>query len=125
MIRSVASLLLSFGLLVQAASAGEKPSHWRTVWRISEGLLAGANAADAASSWGKDEANPLLRTGTHFGFGSLAIKLGVIGGGLTAQHFIVRKNPNQVRLYSIANLATAGALSAVAVHNMSIPAPPK
>ena len=125
MTRSVAFLLLCGGLIMSAASAAEKPSRWRTVWQLSQGLLVGANAADAASSWGKLEANPILRTGSHFSYSSLAIKLGVLGGGLTAQHVIVRKNPRQVKLYSIANLATTGVLSAVAARNMGIPAPPK
>lgn len=107
-------------LLSPAASAAEKPSRWRAVWRLSEALLAGANGADIASSWGKSEANPLIRTGPHFSYGSLAIKLGVVTGSLAAQHYLVRRSPNQTPYYASANLAVAGALSVAAAHNMGV-----
>jgi len=115
-------VLLLAALIAPAASAAEKPSRWRTVWRASQVLLAGADIADAASSWGKAESNPLLATGPRFSYGSLAIKMGALAGILTAQHFLVRRNPEQVALYGCANLAATGALSILAVHNEHIPA---
>ena len=61
--RITAVLTLFIVLLPPAASAADRASRWRAVWRVSQAMLAGANAADAASSWGKNEANPLVRAG--------------------------------------------------------------
>jgi hypothetical protein len=118
--RALAFLVLSIFLL-PAVSAADGPSRWRAVWRLSQALLAGADAADAASSWGKNEANPLVRAGQRFSYGSLAIKLGALGGGLAAQHYILRKAPEQVPLFACANLAAAAMLGVVAGRNMQVP----
>lgn len=119
MYRPVAFLILVF-LFLAPLSAGEKPFRWRAVWHVSEALLAGANGADIASSWGKNEANPLLRAGQRFQYGSLALKLGVVTGSLAAQHYLVRRSPHQASYYASANLAATAVLSAVAVHNMGV-----
>jgi len=119
--RIAVSLLLSIGLTMPAASAADRPSRWRSVWHVSQALLAGANAADAASSWGKNEANPLVRAGQRFSYGALAIKLGALSGGLAAQHYILRKSPGQAKLFASANLAATAMLSAVAARNMRVP----
>ena len=118
--RALAFLVFSIFLL-PAVSAADRPSRWRAVWRVSQALLAGADAADAASSWGKNEANPLVRAGQRFSYGSLAIKLGALGGGLAAQHYILRKAPEQVPLFASANLAAAAMLGVVAGRNMQVP----
>jgi len=120
--RFFAVLLLFTFLLLPSPSAAAWPARWRTVWRVSQALLAGADAADAASSWGKHETNPLVRTGQSFGYGSLAIKLGALTGGVVAQHFILRKAPYQTPLFASANLAAAALLGVAAVHNMRVPA---
>ena len=120
--RICAFLLLFTVLLLPPASAADKPARWHTVWRISQALLAGADAADAASSWGKYETNPLVRTGQRFGYGSLAIKLGALTGGVVAQHFILRSAPYQTPLFASANLAGAALLSVAAAHNMHVAA---
>lgn len=114
-------LLFVTGPILPAASAADRPARWRTVWRVSQALLAGADAADAASSWGKNEANPLVRAGQRFSYGSLAIKLGALGGGLAAQHFILRKAPEYTPLFACANLAGAGLLGVLAERNMHVP----
>jgi hypothetical protein len=88
---------------------------------VSQALLVGADAADAASSWGKNEGNPLLRAGPRFSYGSLAIKLGALTGGLLAQHYIVRTAPDRAALFASANLAGAALLGVVAAHNMQVP----
>ena len=97
---------------------------WRAVWRVSQVILAGADAADAASSWGKNEANPLVRAGSRFSYGSLAIKLGALGGSLTAQHFILRGNPQYTAVLASANLGAAAMLGAIAARNMRVSAAP-
>jgi len=120
--RTAAFLLVSIVLLLPAVSAADRPARWRAVWHVSQALLAGADAADAASSWGKNEANPLVRAGQRFSYGSLAIKLGALSGGLAAQHFILRKAPDQTPLFASANLAGAAILGVVAARNMHVPA---
>jgi hypothetical protein len=118
--RIAAFLILSIVFLLPAASAADRPSRWRAVWRVSMAMLAGANAADAASSWGKKEANPLVRTGQTFSFGSLAVKMGALTGGLVAQHYILRNAPNETPLFASANLAAAAVLGVVAERNMRV-----
>lgn len=108
-------------LLPPAASAADRASRWRAVWRVSQAMLAGANAADAASSWGKNEANPLVRAGQRFSYGSLAIKMGALTGGMIAQRYILRMAPDKTPLFASANLAAAAVLGVIAKHNMNVP----
>jgi hypothetical protein len=119
--RSAAFLILLFAVILPAASSADRPSRWRAVWHVSQVMLAGADAADAASSWGKIEANPLVRSGQTFSYGSLAIKLAALSAGMAAQHYILRKAPNKTPLFATANLAAAVALGVVAEHNMHVP----
>ena len=121
--RTAAFLILLFAVILPAASAADRPSRWRAVWRVSQAMLAGADAADAASSWGKNEANPLVRAGQRFSYGSLAIKLGALGAGMAAQHYILSKAPNKAPLFATTNLAAAAMLGVVAEHNMRVPRP--
>jgi len=85
-------------------------------------MLVAGNAADIASSWGKYETNPLLRTGPRFGFGSMAVKLGIVAGGLAVQQYALRKSPNRIPYFASANFALAGVLGVVAFHNTGVPA---
>jgi len=117
--RRSAGFALLIAFLALPASAASR--RWHVVWGVSQGLLAGADAADAATSWGKYETNPLVRTGHSFGYGSLAIKLGALGGGLAAQHLIHRKSPDRAPLFATGNLASAALLGAAAVHNVHVP----
>lgn len=118
--KGLVAFVLLVALFLPVVSGAEKPSRWRTVWHFSQGLLVGANAADAASSWGKNEGNPLVRSGQRFSYGSMAIKLGMMTGSLVAQHYIARKTPRQIPYFSIANFGVAAALSGAAVHNMHV-----
>lgn len=120
--RTAAFLILLFAVILPAASAADRPSRWRAVWHVSQAMLAGADAADVASSWGKMEANPLVRTSQRFSYGSLAIKVGALSAGMAAQHYILRKAPNKTPLFASANLAAAAMLAVVAEHNMHVPA---
>jgi len=121
--RTAGFLILLFAVILPAASAADRPSRWRAVWRVSQAMLTGADAADAASSWGKNEANPLVRAGQRFSYGSLAIKLGALGAGMAAQHYILSKAPNKAPLFATTNLAAAAMLGVVAEHNMRVPRP--
>jgi hypothetical protein len=113
-------VLLWMALLLPPVQAAEKGSRWRAVWHVSQVLLAGAETADIASSWGKSEANPLLRTGPRFAYGSASIKLGVLAGSLAAQHFVVRKYPQAAPYFAASNLGATAALSAVAARNLGV-----
>ena len=115
-------LLMVIALFPPEASAADRTSRWRAVWRVSQSLLVAGNTADIASSWGKNEANPLLRTGSQFSYGSMAIKLGMLTGCLAAQHYIAHKSPNQIPYFASANLAVASVLGIVAFHNTGVPA---
>ncbi|HUO29886.1 MAG TPA: hypothetical protein VMU80_11760 [Bryobacteraceae bacterium] len=119
--RTALVLIVIVAGLLPAASAAEKPSRWRAVWHASQALLAGSQVADAASSWGKLEANPLLQTNPRFGYGALAVKFGALAVSLTAQHYMVRRNPARMRFFTGTNLAVTGMLTAVAVHNTRVP----
>ena len=120
--RAVVYFLLAV-FLAPGARAADRAVRWRAVWRVSQALLAGADTADVASSWGKNEANPLVRAGQRFSYGSLAIKLGAVSGCLAAQHYIARKAPEQIPFFATANLAAAAVLGGVAAHNATIPRP--
>lgn len=121
--RTIRVMVFWIVFLPLAASGADRLGRWRAVWRVSQVLLAGADTADAASSWGKNEANPLVRAGPRFSYGSLAIKAGALGAGLAVQHYIVRIAPGQTPLLVSANLATACALGLAAAHNAQVPAP--
>lgn len=96
------------------------------LYSISAAALIGANAADLASSWGRPELNPLLTPGAtrgRFGWQSAAIKLGLAGGTLAFQRYILRRRPELHRSFAVTNFIAAGAMSAVAVRNQAHGAP--
>jgi hypothetical protein len=121
----VGLLLVLLALFRPVASAADRSSRWRVVWHVSQSLLVAGNTADIATSWGKYETNPLLRTGSRFSYGSMAIKLGMMTGGLTVQYFVARKFPNRIPYFASANLALVGVLGIVAAHNTGVPAAPR
>lgn len=87
--------------------------------RISWGALLAGSAADAASSWGRPEANPLL--GARFGGRSAAIKFGLTGAVIVAEHFIARKHPEFEKQFAIGNFVAASAFTGVAIRNWRLP----
>ena len=87
-------------------------------WKISAVLLAAATSADAASSWGHQEANPLLRSGNgRFGGQAIALKALVLGGAVGAQYFLLKRHPKAEKYGAVTNMILAGALSAAAASN--------
>lgn len=93
----------------------------RRLWKWSAVVLAGALAADSASSWNRYEANPLLRSADgRFQGGNLALKAGIAGGGLLAQWLILRKRPEAARAASTVNFSAAGLLGGAAIHNLHV-----
>jgi hypothetical protein len=91
-----------------------------TVWKISIATMLGATAWDAASSMGKQEANPLLRSSNGtFGGKGIAIKAGLAGLSLAPQ-IIFRDRKDLRKLFTIANFVNTGIFVGVATHNMGI-----
>lgn len=81
--------------------------------------LASANVADAVSTVGAYETNPVLGIGP-FGGRAIGIKIGVASGIVLAEYFIHRRYPESTRPMAFANLATAGALSGIAARNIMV-----
>lgn len=90
-----------------------------TMWKVSLAALALSAAADALSSYGKRELNPVLssRDG-RFGGRGIAIKSLVTGSAIAGQWFLVRRAPETRRLAAIANFGMAGVFTAATVHNL-------
>jgi hypothetical protein len=103
------------------AIRNEQSNHRSASWKVSAIVLVGALAADAATSWGKREINPLVPTANgQFGGRSLGLKAGVAGGSLVAQHFLLKKSPQAERAMTFANFGMAGLLTSAAVSNSRV-----
>lgn len=90
-------------------------------WKWTAAALVAGTAADAASSYGRFEANPLLRgRDGRFGSRGIAIKIGAAGGTLLIERLIIRKNRRAARAFGFVNLAGAGTFGAVAVRNWRV-----
>jgi hypothetical protein len=108
-----------FLTLMLAITAGERPSRLTRWSRIA---LAAATAGDVATSYGKPEANPLLRgPGGNFGARGVSIKLGIVGAAFLVERVIVRRHPEIATPIAITNLAGAAMIGGVAARNARIP----
>jgi hypothetical protein len=66
----------------------------RPGWKASVAAVVVASVVDVHSSWGKQEANPVLASGDgRFGARGVAIKSLITGGALGAQWLLLRKKP--------------------------------
>ena len=93
----------------------------RTFYLWSVAILAASGAADVASSWRRPEANPVLAgSGSTFGSGSVAIKLGLVGSSFLLEHIVLRHRPDLYRHIAWLNLGIAGAQGAVVRHNLGL-----
>jgi hypothetical protein len=93
---------------------GDNLYTWSTV------ALSGANTLDTISSIGKVEGNPTLGRGNRFGWQSTLIKVGIVGGTLAVERYILHKHPTYTRSIAITNFAVAGGLGAISVHNLGV-----
>src|SRR5690348_2401299 len=92
--------------------------HTSRLWVASCMALIAATSADMASSWGRNEANPMLRSGDgRFGARGASIKLAMAGAMIAPQFFVMRRAPGSQRLFTIANFAQAGLYTGVAIRN--------
>ena len=90
----------------------------RRWWLVSVAALVGAHVLDTASSYGRQEANPLLRGGAGgFDARSAGIKAGIVGGVVALQCLALRKAPEAHRAFAITNFAGSGAMAAIAARN--------
>jgi hypothetical protein len=88
------------------------------LWKFSALALAGALAADSASSWGRPELNPLVRGNAgRFDARSFGLKASIAGGGLLTQYLLLRKAPQAEKAAAWTNFGAAGLLGAAAIHN--------
>jgi hypothetical protein len=110
-------LIILLPALLFAAGQGNRP-RGRRWWLASVAALVGAHAADVASSYGRQEANPLLRMGSgRFDARSMGIKMGIVGGVVALQCLALRKMPEAHRSLAVTNLAGSGAMAALAARN--------
>ncbi len=99
----------------KAVPAGRTLYHWSIVAAIA------ANAADAASSWSQQEANPVVAGGgAQFGATSIAIKSGFVATSLVIQHIALRHRPDLYKKLAWLNFGTAGVLGGVARYNSGL-----
>jgi len=90
---------------------------------VSVAALAAASFADAYTSRGKYEANPMLRdaSGRASMARMLAFKSGLVGGTVLLEYLLARKEPAVPKSAAIVNFYAAGALTGVAIRNSRIP----
>lgn len=115
------TLLLIAASLNAAEPVAVSGSDWRVAYRWSAASLLAATTADAVSTAGLQERNPLLRSRD----GSLStrgvgIKYGIAVGTLVAQHFVLRRHPERRKLAAVVNFATAAGFSVIAAHNFKV-----
>ena len=121
-------LLFLMGMSLESAFAQvpHAPVADQNLWLVSITSLAGANALDIHSSWGKRELNPMLAGPTgRFGREGALIKLGLHGGLLGIEYLITRGRPSGklYRAFSFLNFGISGSTTAVAMRNYSVSRP--
>jgi len=117
-----------FPLCAQNAEPFSRPVPGKPLWRASLVTLAAANALDVHSSWGKHELNGTLAgSDGRFGGRGALLKLGVLGGLLGIEYLFTRRHPigKLYRALSFVNFGAAAATTGVAVHNYTVPRPPR
>lgn len=103
------------------ADRAPRSSKWKALWKWSAAALIAGSSMDAASSWGYAESNAFLRSGGGQLAGrGTAIKLGVMGGALLGQYYLVKKKPELEKPLAITNFAIGAAYTGVAVRNYRV-----
>lgn len=94
----------------------------RRLLRWSKAVLIAASTADAATSWGKQEANPLLRSANGtYGARGVSIKLAFVGGSFVAQKLVQKRCHDCAAPLAVTNFAAAAFVGSVAARNSRIP----
>lgn len=116
-------ITLLYVCLAMSSFAGEIPRRHHRLWNWSIVALAGANAADVATSIGRHELNPVfagsngnLNTGR-----AIEVKCAMTGALVFSQWLFTRKHPEMVKPFTVVNFATAATFGGIAAHNLSVP----
>ncbi len=112
-----------FLLCAALSSAQDIAPHakWqRILFRVSQAALAAGNGADAFTSMGRQEINPVLGRG-QFGGGQIAIKTAIVGGIMLGQEIVARKLPAVSPAFAVSNFGMAGYLGWRATQNLAFP----
>jgi hypothetical protein len=123
--RGLLALLIVSSCLLGAAEP-QNAGSWKKRWAISIAAMAAASLLDAATSTGKIEQNPLLRNsqGQFCGGRAAAYKSAAAGGLVALELLFARKDPALYKASTVVNFATAGAFTAMAWRNRSVPRAP-
>jgi hypothetical protein len=113
MLKRVMGLLVLFGAMLSAEN-GDRGR--KRLWKWSVAVLATANAADAISSAGRYELNPVLGMGP-FGARAMGIKIGISTATVGVQYLILRRHPEAARKAAIWNFGMAGLTGGIAARN--------
>lgn len=96
----------------------ERARGFTRLWKVSVALLAASSVADVHSSWGRLEANPVLRgPNGRFGMQGVVLKTMIASGVLGAQYLLLRNHPRAAKYGAVTNLIMAGVISAAAMSN--------
>lgn len=108
---------LFLALLIACTLSAE--SRWAKVYRASVAAVAAGSIADAATSLGKGESNPALRSpGGTFGARGIAIKSAIVGASAGIGWLVSRHHSRAIP--AIANCGMAGVYGAIALHNSKV-----
>ena len=112
------ALVLTLAANCFAASPATKTTS-KKLWLLSAAVLVAASFADAHTSLGRPEANPLLRNGRgdFSPARAVALKSAAVGGTLALEICLSRSRPHLRRAGSVVNFASAAALTAAAARN--------
>jgi hypothetical protein len=101
----------------------KKARRAKMLWRVSMAAFVTATALDAATSVGKYESNPLLRSADgKFGMKGMAIK-GGIAGAVLAPQIAYRDHRELHSKFAILNFIETGFFAGLAIHNLGIAVP--
>ena len=90
------------------------------LWVTSMAAAVAGTSFDAATSWGKTETNPLLKSSSGtFGAKGVGVKAALTGAMIVPQ-LCLRKHKDLREAFTIGNFADAGVFSGIAVHNLAI-----
>jgi hypothetical protein len=117
----MSGLMKRFLPVVLFCVAAHAESHLHKIFRATQAALLAGQSLDCASSWGKYELNPMLRSADgRFGGRGLSFKLGIAAGSLLAERLIVRRYPKAETFLIPLNLAGSGLFVGQAVHNWRV-----
>lgn len=109
-------------LIATIAMAGDSNPAWRTPWKASVASLAISTTADAATSFGGRERNPLLAgssgsVSTPKLVGAKSLSTGAL---VLIESRYLRAHPKARKAFTILNFGLAGVLGGVAIRNSRV-----